>query len=462
MKAVLLGFILFTQGVITQAPADSGTVTGVVKTSSGAPAAGVRVSAMARQSNPPSKPSDATAEVSTSSLTQTDEQGRYRLENIPSGSYVIAAGRVALPTYYPATLDMTKGTTVSVAASAVVANINITMDDASIRPSDSATDVSDVAGLTLPVQVRMEGDAKQPVFADGRSVVVRFNRTKDGSISESPLNASILNLPVPKSLPGYEYRVTVENLPGGYVVKSMVQDGVNLLNNTLKITAKNFVQAEIPVYGAALPGAMLDKVRIAYGAGGPMIPMEITLAGANPGPAAGIRVRGKIPSGGNWELALEGSSPVLFADGSFECRGVSPGRHVILLQDKLVTPLRVLAASIVVGDKDLNDVMVDDIVVMPKEIQFPGRTPSSGTVIPLASIRGRVSDNSTKNPVLGGSVTLSGASKATFPIDSEGLFQIPGLLPGTYDLTVEGSRHAAVRQVVLVGDEDVTLNVAVQ
>jgi hypothetical protein len=64
--------------------------------------------------------------------------------------------------------------------------------------------------------------------------------------------------------------------------------------------------------------------------------------------------------------------------------------------------------------------------------------------------------------VLGGSVTLSGASKATFPIDSEGLFQIPGLLPGTYDLTVEGSRHAAVRQVVLVGDEDVTLNVAVQ
>jgi 5-hydroxyisourate hydrolase-like protein (transthyretin family) len=179
MKAVLLGFILFTQG-IPQAPADSGTVTGIVKTSSGAPAAGVRVSAMAR----------ATADGSTSSLTQTDEQGRYRLENIPSGSYVIAAGRVALPTFYPATLDMSKGTAVSVAGSAVVENINITMDDASIRPSDSATDVSDVAGLTLPVQVRMEGDAKQPIFADGRSVMVRFTRMKDGAVSESPLNAS--------------------------------------------------------------------------------------------------------------------------------------------------------------------------------------------------------------------------------------------------------------------------------
>jgi hypothetical protein len=455
MKAVLLGFILFTQG-ITQAPADSGTVTGIVRTSSGAPATGVRVSAMAR----PSIPADAAAEVSTSSLTQTDDQGRYRLENIPPGSYVIAAGRVALPTYYPATLDMSKGTAVSIAASAVVTNINITMDDASIRPSDSATDVSDVAGLTLPVQVRMEGDAKQPVFADGRSVMIRFTRTKDGAISESPLNASILNLPVPNSLPGYEYRVTVENLPGGYVVRSMVQDGVNLLSNTLKVTAKNFVQAEIPVYGAALPGAMLDKVRIAYGAGGPMIPMEITLAGAASNPVAGMRVRGNAPNRGNWELALEGSSAVLFADGSFECRGVTPGRHVILLQDRLVTPLRVLAASIVLGDKDLNDVVVENVVVMPRELQFPGKTPAPGSVIPLASIRGRVSDASSKNPVLGGSVTLSGANKATFPIDSEGLFLIPGLLPGAYDLAVEGSRHAAVRQVVLVGDEDVNLNIA--
>jgi hypothetical protein len=357
---------------------------------------------------------------------------------------------------------MSKGSTVSISASAVVANINITMDDASIRPPDSATDVSDVAGLTLPVQVRMEGDAKQPVFADGRSVMVRFTRTRDGAIFESPLNASILNLPVPNSLPGYEYRITIENLPGGFAVKSMLQDGVNLLNNTLKVTAKNFVQAEIPVYGAALPGAMLDKVRIAYGAGGPMIPMEITLAGAVANPAAGVRVRGKVPFRGTWEVALEGSSAVLFADGSFECRGVSPGRHVVLLQDQLVSPVRVLAASIVVGEKDLNDVIVDDIAVMPKELQFPGRTPPPGTVIPLASIRGRVSDDSTKNPVLGGLVTLSGANRATFPIDSEGLFNIPGLLPGTYDLNVEGSRHAALRQTVLVGDEDVNLNVSVR
>ena len=79
---------------------------------------------MARASNPPLNPLDATAEVSSSSLTQTDEQGRYRLENIPPGSYVVAAGRMALPTYYPGTMDILKGATVSVAVSAVVANID--------------------------------------------------------------------------------------------------------------------------------------------------------------------------------------------------------------------------------------------------------------------------------------------------------------------------------------------------
>jgi len=453
MKAVLLGFILFAQGII-QTPKDSGTVTGIVRTSSGTPASGVRVSALSRASNS----ADATAEISTSSLAQTDEQGRYRLENIPPGSYIIAAGRVNLPTYYPSTLDVSKGSSVSVAASAVVANIDITMDDASIRPPDSATDVSDVAGLTLPVQVRMEGDAKQPVFANGKSIMLRFTRTKDGAMSESPLNASILNIPVPNSLPGYEYRVTIENLPAGYTVKSMVQDGVNILNNTLKVTAKNFIQAEIPVYGAALPGAMQDKVRIAYGAGGPMIPLEVTLTGAASNSPSGVRVQGKAPNRGTWELSMDGSSTILFADGSFECRGVMPGRHVVLLQNKLVEPVRSLAASIVVGDQDLNDVVVEDTVVLPKEIQFPAETPPRGTVVPLVSIRGRVVD-SAKHPLLGGSVTLSGANSAAFPIDNEGLFHIPGLLPGTYDLAVERSREDALHLTVHLGEADVDLDV---
>jgi hypothetical protein len=80
-----------------------------------------------------------------------------------------------------------------------------------------------------------------------------------------------------------------------------------------------------------------------------------------------------------------GSSAILFADGTFEYRGVAPGRHIVELQNKFVEPARVLAASIVVGDKDLNDVVVEDTVVLPVEIRFPAGTRPPGTV-PLASI----------------------------------------------------------------------------
>jgi len=318
--------------------------------------------------------------------------------------------------------------------------------------------------LTLPVQVRVDGNGKQPIFADGKFVMIRFTRKQDGAVFDTPLDASIMNVLVPSSLPGSEYQVTVGSLPGGYVVKSMMQNNVDLLNDTLKITAKNFVEAPIPVIGLSSPGALLslNTGRMAYGAGGPMTQLEIALAGPSSEPATGVRVRGRVSYKGTWDISLAGGSSVLFADRSFECRGVAPGRHVILLTDKSASPERVLAASIVVGDKDLDEIMVDETTVLPVDIRFPAKSPSPGTVIPLASIRGLVADTATKVPVLGGSVTIKGRTSATFPIDSEGLFQIPGLLPGAYELTIEGSNHATDHQSVVIGDEDVPLNVLVR
>ncbi len=459
MIGLLLALIFSLQGNAV-APTQTGTVTGVIRTPAGSPAAGVRVVVMAR----PDTQTGAASEVSSVSLGQTDESGVFRLENVPVGSYYVAAGRGALPTYFPGVLELSKGKVVSIAPNAIVANIDFIMDDASIRLPESAVDLSGVSGLTMPVQVRVEGSGKQPIFADGKSVMIRFTRKQDGAVFDNPLDASILNVLVPSSLPGSEYRVTVENLPGGYVVKSMIQNSVELLNETLKITAKDFVEAPIPVIGLSSPGALLslNTGRMAYGAGGPMTQLEILLAGPSSGSAMGVRVRGRVSYKGTWDISLTGSSSVLFADRSFECRGVAPGRHVILLTDKSVSPERVLAASIVVGDKDLDDVMVDETVVLPVDIRFPANSPPPGTNIPLASIRGRVADTATKVPVLGGSATITGRTHATFPIDSEGLFQIPGLLPGVYELTIEGSNHAADHQNVVIGDEDAQLNVLVR
>ena len=176
---------------------------------------------------------------------------------------------------------------------------------------------------------------------------------------------------------------------------------------------------------------------------------------------------GRTSSPGLWYPSLSGTFGAFFSDGSFEFRGVSPGGYKILLQNKPDSPTHILAASVVVGSQDLTDVLAEETPVLPLEFAIastvapPGTTPGS---IPLAFLRGRVVDDSSKEPVLGGHVTLSGAgkAKAEFPIDSLGLFEIPRLLPGRYDLTIDGFQHVSIHQSVLVGDKDVQLNVSVK
>jgi hypothetical protein len=191
-----------------------------------------------------------------------------------------------------------------------------------------------------------------------------------------------------------------------------------------------------------------------------MTPLEITLATTPPTGSSnsGVRVTGRIPSKGTWYLDLSGTPGVLFADGSFEFRGVTSGRHIILMQDRPLNPTRMLAASVVVGTADLGDVLVDDTRVLPVEVQFPATMPAPGS-IPLPWILGRVVDEASKEPVFEGSVTLTGKTRATFPIDSLGEFQIPRLLPGRYEISIEGFQHNEVRQTVVVGDDEVRLNV---
>ena len=124
---------LLQQSVNAAVPARTGAVTGIVRTAEGNPAAGVRVTAMR---------SDAADDTlrAMASLTQTDETGRYRLENVPPGSYFIAAGRVDMPTFYPGTLEIAKGTAISISSSATVADIDFVIRDTSAAVSVTSRD----------------------------------------------------------------------------------------------------------------------------------------------------------------------------------------------------------------------------------------------------------------------------------------------------------------------------------
>src|SRR5436190_588479 len=127
MSSLLLFFVLWTQGVPVQ-PTQGGTITGVLKDSAGKPAVGIRVGAVPR----PDSLEELTGYTGAmSSLGETDEQGRYTLENVPPGRYFVAAGILNFPTYYPGTQAMAEGRVVPLAAGETVAGIDFTLKDSS-------------------------------------------------------------------------------------------------------------------------------------------------------------------------------------------------------------------------------------------------------------------------------------------------------------------------------------------
>jgi ferric-dicitrate binding protein FerR (iron transport regulator) len=104
--------------------ARTGSLSGVIRTTDGEPARGVRVSAMSTDST------DLTFQA-VASLGQTDEAGRFFLENIPPGTYYIAAGRYTAPTFYPGTLEVVKGAVVAISSAATVSGMDFIMNDVS-------------------------------------------------------------------------------------------------------------------------------------------------------------------------------------------------------------------------------------------------------------------------------------------------------------------------------------------
>ena len=135
---------------IPLAPAQTGTATGIVRTIAGAPASGVRVAAQAL--------TDSTAGIGEGalvSLTQTDTQGRYKLENIPPGRYYIQAGLVDLPTYYPGVSTTNGARSIQITPGAALERLDFSLVVAAgVRVSGRVP-----LGAVRPAMVRLTGGA---------------------------------------------------------------------------------------------------------------------------------------------------------------------------------------------------------------------------------------------------------------------------------------------------------------
>ena len=87
-----------------------GSISGTIRLSGGAPAAGVRVAAMVV----PGVRLAANGASELATITQTDSSGRYQLNGIPPGRYFIVAGTVSSPTFHPGTLTQNAASIVTV------------------------------------------------------------------------------------------------------------------------------------------------------------------------------------------------------------------------------------------------------------------------------------------------------------------------------------------------------------
>jgi hypothetical protein len=83
----------------------------------------------------PDSPEQAVEGTAMAGIAETDERGRFTLENIPPGRYYIAAGRLDLQTFFPGTQNMAEAGVITVTAGAVVSDINFVLNNTSVGRS---------------------------------------------------------------------------------------------------------------------------------------------------------------------------------------------------------------------------------------------------------------------------------------------------------------------------------------
>jgi hypothetical protein len=245
------------------------------------------------------------------------------------------------------------------------------------------------------------------------------------------------------NIPNYaDYRVTIEGLPEGYALKAMKYGPMDILGGRLSVRSNGI--------GATGPGGA------SFAPQPQVISIVIDGAGASK-QSSGVRVSGSIRGNPQRVIYLSGAPGTIFTDGSFEFRNVSPGRHTIATLNNPPS-LAALAAVVIVGSKDLNDVTVESVSALPlnpRILSAPGpagaRPPGP---VPLASLRGRILDAETGSPVTAGTVFVVGDTWAGCPIGPDGSFQFPRLLPGNYELEVQGQGYPTFRRAIVIDEQD--------
>jgi len=125
-RILLLVPLLATALTAQTPPGQAGSVTGQLRTLAGAPAIAIRVAAVTAPAVN-SRRADGqqyVESVTPASTALTNNEGRYRLANIPPGRYYIVAGALPDVTYYPGTTTEDEAMVVTITSGATPANLD--------------------------------------------------------------------------------------------------------------------------------------------------------------------------------------------------------------------------------------------------------------------------------------------------------------------------------------------------
>jgi len=389
-------------GTSSEAQTSGGVITGQIRSMTGAPITGVRVSAMPVPG--PGEPADALAQASR--ITQTDSSGRYRLEDVPPGRYYVVAGLIAAPTYYPGVGSSDGATIVPVASGSLTESVDLIMSPGSAALRVKGRVIRDLSAPAQPTQTAVltgpPGPSLQSVVAaDGsfefprvppgsyqlriqpstqannpKTIVVEDREITDIELlAPFPLNVSgqievANNGPVPRftlslvsasgsvdipapvqtdgnlrlTLPLGEYRVVLKGIPEVYRVVSMTYGAIDLLANPMKVSVGD---------------ASLFRVSFAITRPVPFVKLSGHVVGPRNVGTASAPLYGSIRL--QSDAWLQESTSAIAADGSFEIAKILPGTY-----SAVIGPVR---STIVVGEKDMSGVEF----IIPPDRQLSGR-----------------------------------------------------------------------------------------
>jgi hypothetical protein len=401
--------------------APTGVIEGQVFSTDGKPVAGLRVSALYLPESG-KKPVSAIAAIG-----QTDDAGRFRLENVAAGKYHIMAGALDVASYYPGVKTAGKARIVTVAAGATVSGIDFKLArPPGVRVTGFIKGFSQNVPAGLVRALLTSGGGRQPVEVNQTSPVQR-----DGT---------------------FEF---VAVFPGRYVVR--LASTSSTFQETAKIDVKEeTVRLEMKT---SLP-VLVGHVSVDDGSPlplllSPVLTMFNSVMGPQDSSAVRLRFRSTAPASESEKavLALLTNDAWVRADGYFAFEGIAGDYEPL--------PQQMPIGYYIKGSHMDRETSRLEVTLTTKP---PASEPQGVTV--SGRIVGLMSGPAPPKGIRIQTVNRAPSRLTEIPIGADGTFAVRGVPPGAISLTLLTSTNTPPGQALLqmridVADRDIALDLSV-